>query len=465
MYHRRLLNPLWVVVLALVPAVPTETVAAPRFPWSSSSPHERYAESLKAARLDATALGRAWATASAQALKAPAAVNAPFRETGYCAPDQATAFGYRFPLQQGQRIRAVIAPESDAPVQMFVDLFKAAGRAGAEPERVTQADSGALELTAEARESGDYLLRIQPELLRGVRFTVTVEVLPSLTFPLPGKDTRAVWSRFGVDRDGGARRHEGLDIFAPKGTPVVAAAAGRVMAVTWNALGGNVVWVVDAERRIFHYYAHLDRFSVTWGQRLEAGDQVGTVGNSGNARLTPPHLHYGIYTADRGAVDPYPFLQRSPDPAAVTASTEALGTWVRSGRSGARLRASPSAVGRRLRDLGRHTLLEIRAASGNWYRARLPDGAEGYVSARAVESADEPLRQAQVGEETPVRVHPRPEAPTVINLPPGEGYAVHGSFKGYVYAKDPEGRSGWIAPSTPVRTSARRSPKAERPAG
>jgi murein DD-endopeptidase MepM/ murein hydrolase activator NlpD len=56
------------------------------------------------------------------------------------------------------------------------------------------------------------------------------------------------------------------------------------------------------------YYAHLDRQAVTPGQRVNAGDLVGWVGNTGNARTTPPHLHFGVYLAAAGAVDPLPFI-------------------------------------------------------------------------------------------------------------------------------------------------------------
>ena len=106
----------------------------------------------------------------------------------------------------------------------------------------------------------------------------------------------------------GERRHEGVDIFAPRGAPVRSTTAGVIVRVRVTALGGRVVWVLGPGGQR-HYYAHLARFAdVAPGQPIKAGSLLGYVGNSGNARNTPPHLHYGIYTA-AGAINPYPLLR------------------------------------------------------------------------------------------------------------------------------------------------------------
>lgn len=105
------------------------------------------------------------------------------------------------------------------------------------------------------------------------------------------------------------RRHEGIDIFAKKGTPVVASTEGIVMRLDETAVGGKVVWLLGPGGQQ-HYYAHLDGFgNVSVGQRVQAGALLGFVGNTGNASTTPPHLHYGVYAED-GAINPYPLLAR-----------------------------------------------------------------------------------------------------------------------------------------------------------
>ena len=170
--------------------------------------------------------------------------------------------------------------------------------------------SGLLEL--EAEEDGELVVRLQPEALRAVRYVLTVRVAPlARAFPVAGRDERAAQSFWGAGRDGGRRSHQGVDIFAPRGTPVLAATAGIVTRVGENPLGGLVVWVTEPQGRWAFYYAHLDQQLVARGTRVAPGDTLGLVGNTGNARNTPPHLHLGIYrTGRRGAVDPWPFVHQ-----------------------------------------------------------------------------------------------------------------------------------------------------------
>lgn len=125
--------------------------------------------------------------------------------------------------------------------------------------------------------------------------------LPS---PLPGRGLTDTW---GAARSGG-RSHEGIDIFAPRGTPIQATTRGVVLNVGPNSLGGRTVMILGPGGQR-HYYAHLERYPrLARGDWVAAGDTVGYVGDSGNAAGTPPHLHYGIYTR-AGAINPFPLLQ------------------------------------------------------------------------------------------------------------------------------------------------------------
>ena len=106
----------------------------------------------------------------------------------------------------------------------------------------------------------------------------------------------------------GERQHEGQDILASRGTPILSATSGYVVKIGENNLGGHTVSVIgDGGRQ--YYYAHLDSYA----PNLEVGDYVtrttvlGYVGSTGNADGTPPHLHFGVYTAT-GAIDPLPLL-------------------------------------------------------------------------------------------------------------------------------------------------------------
>ncbi|RZL91778.1 M23 family metallopeptidase [Noviherbaspirillum suwonense] len=148
--------------------------------------------------------------------------------------------------------------------------------------------------------------------LRLALYSAELAAMPApqyLAMPVEGVRPASLRDTWHAPRDGGGRRHEGLDIFAPRGRPVRSATEGLVMRVGTNRLGGQVVWVMGPGGQR-HYYAHLDRFAgVRAGERVAAGTVLGYVGTTGNARGTPPHLHYGIYTA-RGAISPYPLLTR-----------------------------------------------------------------------------------------------------------------------------------------------------------
>ncbi len=127
----------------------------------------------------------------------------------------------------------------------------------------------------------------------------------SLPNPLPEQQLTDTW---GAARSQG-RSHEGIDIFAPRGTPIQATTQGIVSKVGENNLGGRVV-VVVGPGGAGHYYAHLEDYAdIAPNDWVNAGDIIGYVGDSGNAKGTPPHVHYGIYI-NGSAVNPYPLLQK-----------------------------------------------------------------------------------------------------------------------------------------------------------
>lgn len=132
----------------------------------------------------------------------------------------------------------------------------------------------------------------------------------SMVFPVAGKIS-VIGSFWGAVRDGGKRKHEGIDIFARKGTPVVAVTDGVVVDVGNTSRGGKTVWLRSSNNDFAYYYAHLDRQLVQPGQYVKKGDRLGTLGNSGNAKFTPSHLHFGIYTY-AGAVNPLPYVKNLP---------------------------------------------------------------------------------------------------------------------------------------------------------
>ena len=114
---------------------------------------------------------------------------------------------------------------------------------------------------------------------------------------------------WGAPRSGG-RRHQGVDMMSPRGTPLVAIEAGYVQRMGNYGLGGVTVWL-KGNSGDEYYYAHLDGWAsgLRTGQRLAVGELLGYVGNTGNARYTAPHLHFEHHPGGGSAVNPYPLVK------------------------------------------------------------------------------------------------------------------------------------------------------------
>ena len=409
------------------------------------TPHEAYARKLHQAGLDETALGRDWLAAAEQALQDSLVVKLPFEETGIFRADRASAAAYRYAVRAGETIRISLALGPGTEARVFLDAFELRPDRGA-PTPLVSADTTALTFSYDAKDDQQHLLRVQPELLRNGRYTLRIQRTPSLGFPVLGKSDAAVGSYWGSDRDGGARRHEGIDIFAKRGTPAIAAADGFITRTGVTKLGGNVVWLADAAHGQHIYYAHLDQQLVTPGQQVRRGDTLGLVGNTGNARTTNPHLHFGIYRSGRGAVDPLPFVRHADAaPAAPRTSPERLGEWVRVRDQKAELQRSPAAKAATVAALDRNTPLLVLGSQADWYRVQRPDGRLGYVPARAVVAASAPLRREALATATDLLAAPRVGAPALDTLPATSRVAVLGEFAGYRLVRGTDGVLGWLA--------------------
>lgn len=412
--------------------------------YQGYTPHERYVAGLREAGISQTALGRDWIAAAGQAIRGAVAINAPYEEVSYLNPQTVRAMGYRLALKRGQTVAASLELESDSSYRVFLDLFVVPHGSSQNPILLISADSLDNELDWVARRDGDYIVRIQPELLRGGRYAVTVAVGASLAFPVANVDTTAVLSGFGAPRAAGRRNHHGVDIFAPRGTPVLAAAAGRIIRVEETRLGGKVVWQRDDMGRAL-YYAHLHEQFVERGFEVQVGDTIGLVGNSGNARTTPPHLHFGVYTRGTGAWDPYPALYEPPTYVQAFAGDSSLiGDWGRAARNRTRVRQAPTALAPVLAELPLHTRMQIEAGTGDWYRVALPDGSTGFVAARLAEAADLPIGSALLASASPLRTRPEHSASQLGSLAAGQEVAVLGRFGEFLYVEGPNGQSGWL---------------------
>lgn len=437
----------WLALSALAGGCASTRRAGPESPHSPAAgretPHAAYAHGLDRAGLASTALGAAWLAAARSALATMAAVPLPHRELGVFDAARPSAVAWQLELRAGNTLMVDASLDGDEPARLFVDLLRWDGAAWV---AAAGGDDGTLR--HDLARDGTYALRLQPELLRGGRWALTARASGGLAFPVPGAEGRALIGRFGDTRDGGARRHEGIDIPAPRGTPAVAAADALVSDVSSNGRGGKVVWLVDRRGRTL-YYAHLDEQLVRRGQRVRAGDVVGRVGNTGNAAGTSPHLHFGVYAG--GAVDPLPLLVRQQMPPVPQVAPGLLGGWGRLRTSGVRLRVAPSTTATVVGELAAHTAVHVGGASGEWLRVALPAGVaaatHGWIHGSLVDSAAQPLFSVS-RDGALLQARPDPGAPASAVLDSG-AVPVLATVPGWWLVATPAGGTGWLPAAGP----------------
>jgi len=143
-----------------------------------------------------------------------------------------------------------------------------------------------------------------------------------LAIPVQGVKPDELTDTYTQARAGGARTHDAIDIIAPEGTPVMAAAEGRVEKLFFsNGGGGNTIYVRSPDTRWTYYYAHLQGYApgLAEGQQVRRGELIGRVGHTGNASAEGPHLHFAILRMQPGEswwqgtpINPYPLLAGKP---------------------------------------------------------------------------------------------------------------------------------------------------------
>jgi len=401
--------------------------------------HEQYASRIADAGLQNTTVGRLWFAAAEKALVRPLTITLPYRETGYFAAEKPDAAGYIFPVKRGEQINVQVSIQPRGSFLLFTELWQSATE-GSGPSLLAAADTTVLQLQYEVKKDGRLLVRVQPELLRGGEYTLSISSTPTLGFPVQANAAYKIISLWGDGRDKGSRKHEGIDISSKFRTPVVAAANGYVNSVRENSIGGKVVFIQADGKDYTLYYAHLDEQLVRQGQRVAKGEPVGLMGNTGNARNTVTHLHFGVYTAT-GAIDPLPFV--NPDkaiPAAVTAPLELLQRHVHN-PAAVPLRLTPAKTGMTLDKLPSNQVMQVLAATGDWYKVVLPDTREGFIESTAV--TDRAYRTLTLKDAAPLLDAPDSITAVMTTMPQGSSIHVLGAYRDYQYVQY-KTLSGWI---------------------
>ena len=325
-----------------------------------------------------------WNKAFVNALKDSLVIESPYLETGKFIPLNLPVYSYDIRLERGRNYTFNIQTDSLNPL-VFIDLYEQTSDSLRPYKLMDQAEYKANFLNVSTPKSALYKVIFQPELGANSTFIFSLSSTPAYTFPVAGISDKAIQSYWGASRDGGKRSHEGVDIFAARGTPVLASVAGFVGRTGNRGLGGKQVWLRENLFGNSLYYAHLDSIIAKDGQRVKIGDTLGLVGNTGNAKTTSPHLHFGIYGRGTGAVNPLPFLKQERQ-LKNTETLTGLAASYRIKNSVANLRNSASAKAKKIGVLKRNDTIQVLGAVEDWLHITTRDSQRAYIHQSLVKS-------------------------------------------------------------------------------
>jgi murein DD-endopeptidase MepM/ murein hydrolase activator NlpD len=346
--------------------------------WFPVTPQEHYEQELYKIKAEKTVAGQTWFKVSKQVLSDTLFVNAPYQERFFLG-DSIPAQSIRLKIPEGRKL--VITPlrnENDTLSNLFLELYRI--KTNGKPQRIEYLKTNENTLTLSDHEGDTLLLRLQTGLNETIRVSLSLTTQPTLVFPVAGYGMQNLISFWGAQRDGGVRSHEGVDIKAPRATPVVASENGVITQTGTNNLGGKIVFLSAGGSPYSIYYAHLDSQLVSVGQQVVRGDTLGLVGNTGNAITTTPHLHYGIYSRGSGAINPLPFIDDKKEKIPrLPINSRWLGDSVRI-RSKVNMYASTDfSNADRIRILPKNEEIRILGELAKGYRIKLADGTKGYI--------------------------------------------------------------------------------------
>jgi len=313
-----------------------------------------------------------WETAYANAVKDSLEIQLPYGEKGSFIKYTNQTYAYTFHLEEGEVLVANVANDF-VNQRVFMDVYAEKDTAW-QPAESSKTGGDALEF--KVPQTGRYKIIIQPEIMADTDFFISLNKRPLYTFPVAGKGNAAIGSFWGMERDGGKRNHEGIDIFAKRGTPVVAITNGTISYTGERGLGGKQVWLRDGLFGKSLYYAHLDSIAVQDGMNVKTGDTLGFVGNTGNAKTTLPHLHFGIYQS--GAINPLPFVYQTNAITEAKFSRSFKVTRLKV-KGNANLRQAPDAKAQMLGTLTANDTVILLGQNNDWLHIQTTAGKKAFL--------------------------------------------------------------------------------------
>ncbi|SDS27145.1 M23 family metallopeptidase [Gramella sp. MAR_2010_147] len=310
-----------------------------------------------------------WENRIPKALNDSLEIELPYLETGELKPRNFAIYSYATYLIPGEVVEAEIITDTSSTL-IFSELYKKTNSGSKEFEKIKSGEIETKNLRFEVNEKGLYKIVIQPEIEANTQFQIKIKKSPTYLFPVLNGANADIGSYWGDMRDGGRRDHKGIDIFAKKGTPVIAPTSGRVGYTGEKGLGGKQVWLRDSKRKQSLYYAHLDSIIPDLG-RVNPGDTLGFVGNTGNAKTTPPHLHFGIYRRNEGAIDPLGFVYITEELEAKVNEEIEISSRLKVNAQTANFRNKPAASNSSIIKKGKiGEILMVQGKTADWFHVR-----------------------------------------------------------------------------------------------
>jgi murein DD-endopeptidase MepM/ murein hydrolase activator NlpD len=322
-----------------------------------------------------------WNAAFANAKNDSIQITLPYSESGIFAnssesnaEENYNIYSYTLQLKEGERIVVEVEKQPDSAL-VFVDLFQTKSDTVQSFKLLKSAENQASILSKEIETSGFYKIIVQPQLSLQFAFKLKIYTEPIYAFPVSGASNKNIQSFWADPRDAGSRSHEGVDIFAPRGTPLLAVTNGIISSAGERGLGGKQVWLRDGLFGKTIYYAHLDSISVSEGKRVKLGDTLGFVGNTGNARTTAPHLHFGIYKA-KGAINPLPFIKKTEIQTIDKPSTIVKAVVIKNRTD---VHKGPASVFKQFGILKKNDKVIVLGKNQKWFHIKTSKGLKGFI--------------------------------------------------------------------------------------
>ena len=287
---------------------------------------------------------------------------------------------YKVFLEKGERLKIETNIKTDS-LQFAVDVYSFLNDTLISKRPIVSNEANLNHLNFEVFKTGYYKIVMFPESNKKVDFNIGIYTEPVFLFPVAGKGNKDIQSYWGAVRSGGKRKHEGIDIFAKRGTPVIASVDGFIATAKNSGLGGKQIWLKSGIFGKTLYYAHLDSIKTRSGKYVKVGDTLGFVGNTGNAKGASPHLHFGIYNSS-GAINPLAFVKKSDLPNSKEEKVFKNGITKLAKNE---LRIGSGVKYKKIETFTENTPITILGKIDNWFHVQYADHIEGFMHESLIE--------------------------------------------------------------------------------